>query len=276
VENKILNNVVDMIKIRNLNFSYEAGKQILSNVNLQISKDELTCIVGPNGGGKTTLLNLILGLLVPTQGSISVLGKSPLKARHKIGYMPQYFSLDQSFPITAFEVVLMGRLHHSFWGRYSKTDKQAAYDALEKIDLTHCANLTFSELSGGQRQRVLIARALATEPELLLLDEPTASVDPEFQDEFYTMLNLLRRDMAIVIVSHDISFVSRHVDSVLCVNKAVHVHPTTTFDNTPISEIYNHGVNLIRHDRCTAEGHVHNKHTAQKHSPDNCESHCHD
>lgn len=256
----------DMIKINNLNFSYEAGKQILTDVNLQINKDELTCIVGPNGGGKTTLLNLILGLLVPNQGTISVLGETPVKARHRIGYMPQYFSLDQNFPITALEVVLMGKLHSSFWGGYSQTDKQAAHNALEKIDLAHCADLTFSELSGGQRQRVLIARALATEPELLLLDEPTASVDLEFQDEFYTMLNLLRREMTIVIVSHDISFVSRHVDNVLCVNKEVHVHPTTTFDNTPISEIYNHGVNLIRHDRCTAEGHSHDNCNAESHT----------
>jgi len=247
----------DMIKISNLNFAYEAGKQILANVNLHIKKDELTCIVGPNGGGKTTLLNLTLGLLVPDQGTIAVLGESPLKARRHIGYMPQYFSLDQNFPITALEVVLMGKLHSGFWGRYSHADKMSAYNALEKIELANCANMTFSELSGGQRQRVLIARALATEPELLLLDEPTASVDPEFQDEFYTMLSRLRKTMGIVIVSHDISFVSRHVDSVLCVNKELHVHPTTTFDNTPISEIYNYSVDLIRHDRCTAEGHVH-------------------
>lgn len=247
----------DMIKISNLDFSYELGKQILSNVNLHIKKDELTCIVGPNGGGKTTLLNLILGLLVPDCGSVTVLGEPPIKARQRIGYMPQYFSLDQNFPITALEVVLMGKLHSSFWGGYSKADKKAAHEALAKIDLTNCADMTFSELSGGQRQRVLIARALATEPEILLLDEPTASVDPEFQDEFYTMLSLLRKTMGIVIVSHDISFVSRHVDSVLCVNHEVHVHPTATFDNTPISEIYNHGVNLIRHDRCTAEGHSH-------------------
>ncbi|MCF6177205.1 MAG: ABC transporter ATP-binding protein [Victivallaceae bacterium] len=262
----MMNQAEDMIKISNLDFSYESGKQVLSNVNLRIKKDELTCIVGPNGGGKTTLLNLILGLLVPDYGTIAVLGEPPLKARQRIGYMPQYFSLDQNFPITALEVVVMGKLHSSFWGSYSKADKRAAHDALAKIDLAHCADLTFSELSGGQRQRVLIARALATEPELLLLDEPTASVDPEFQDEFYTMLSMLRRNMGIVIVSHDISFVSRHVDSVLCVNHEVHVHPTTTFDNTPISEIYNHGVNLIRHDRCTAEGHSHDHCNVKAHT----------
>jgi zinc transport system ATP-binding protein len=261
-----MNKATALIKISDLNFSYEPGKPILANVNLQIGKDELTCIVGPNGGGKTTLLNLMLGLLVPNQGTISVLGDTPINARHKIGYMPQYFSLDQNFPITALEVVLMGKLHRNFWGGYSKSDKQAAREALEKIDLAYCANLTFSELSGGQRQRVLIARALATEPELLLLDEPTASVDPEFQNAFYTMLSTLRRDMAIVIVSHDISFVSRHVDNVLCVNQEVHVHPTDSFDNTPISEIYNHGVNLIRHDRCTAEGHSHDNCNAESHT----------
>lgn len=261
-----MNKVANIIEISNLDFAYEPGKLILADVNLKICKDELTCIVGPNGGGKTTLLNLMLGLLTPDRGNISILGDSPVKARHKIGYMPQYFSLDPNFPITAFEVVLMGRLHSRFWGRYSHADKQAALNALEKIDLAHCANLTFAELSGGQRQRVLIARALATEPELLLLDEPTASVDPEFQDEFYTMLSLLRHDMAIVIVSHDISFVSRQVDNVFCVNQKVHVHPTATFDNTPISEIYNYGVNLIRHDRCSAEGHSHANRTTEQDS----------
>ena len=247
----------DVITISNLEFAYEAGKPVLSQVNLSIKRDELTCIVGPNGGGKTTLLNLMLGLLTPVSGTITVLGSSPLKARAKIGYMPQSFTLDPNFPITALEVVLMGRLKRRFWGRYSAADRRIAHDALARIELADCADLTFSELSGGQRQRVLIARALATEPELLLLDEPTASVDPRFQDEFYAILSQLSKNMAIIIVSHDISFVSRHVDSVLCVNRQVHIHPTAAFDTTPIGDIYNHNVNLIRHDRCTAEGHVH-------------------
>ncbi|QSH41622.1 ABC transporter ATP-binding protein [Lentisphaerota bacterium ZTH] len=248
-----------IISIENLSFAYEKGEPVLEDVNLSFRELESACIVGPNGGGKSTLLYLLLGLLKPSTGKISIFGKSPLEARLKIGYMPQYIQLDQLFPITVNEVVLMGRLRKGFWGRYSKTDRQIAVQSMEEMSITHLKKRTFSELSGGQRQRVLIARALACRPELLLLDEPTANIDPGIQEQFYETLYRLNKRMSILTVSHDLGFVSEKINSVICVNKQVNVHPTNKLNGNMIRDIYGYDVSMIRHDyRCTESGHTHN------------------
>ena len=240
-----------IIEIKDLDFSYENNTPVLENVNLTFCELESACIVGPNGGGKSTLLYLLLGLLKPTRGSITVFGKTPLEARSQIGYMPQYIQLDQEFPICVSEVVLMGRLRDGFWGRYSREDRRVAQEAMEEMAVAPLAKRQFSELSGGQRQRVLIARALTCDPRLLLLDEPTANIDPGMQEQFYEILYKLNQRMSILTVSHDLGFVSNKINSVICVNRGVQVHPTNQLDGNMITDIYGYDVSLIRHDyRC--------------------------
>jgi len=241
----------NIIEIKDLDFSYESNMPVLENVNLTFSELESACIVGPNGGGKSTLLYLLLGLLKPTRGSIEIFGKSPIEARVDIGYMPQYIHLDTEFPICVSEVVLMGRLHHGFWGRYTRKDREVAMEAMSEMSVEHLAKRHFSELSGGQRQRVLIARALTCNPKLLLLDEPTANIDPGMQEQFYEILYKLNQRMSILTVSHDLGFVSDKINSVICVNRNVQVHPTNALDGNMITDMYGYDVNLIRHDyRC--------------------------
>jgi zinc transport system ATP-binding protein len=167
-----------VIELKNVNFAYEDGIHVLENVNLTIEKGDFACIVGPNGGGKTTLLKLILGLLQPNTGSVSVLQATPAKRRSSIGYVPQFSKFDAGFPVSVLDVVLMGCLRHSFiWGGYSAEQIELARKSLADVGLKGLENRGFAELSGGQKQRALIARALVSEPKILLLDEPTASVD---------------------------------------------------------------------------------------------------
>ena len=236
------------IVIKNLCFEYENSTPILENVNLQVAHGQSGCIVGPNGGGKTTLLKLLLGLLSPTAGEIRIFGSLPQEARSKIGYMPQYHQLDAAFPVTVFEVALMGRMRRNFWGRYSRQDHEIAMEALREVGVESLADRSFSALSGGQRQRVLIARALACQPELLLLDEPTANIDPGAEEQFYGTLDILRKRMMVLTVSHDLGFVNREEDLVICVNRQVSLHSARTFDANAANEIYHHDVDLIAHD----------------------------
>lgn len=237
----------NIIEIHGLDFAYEGGQTVLENVDLIIRTGESAGIIGPNGGGKSTLLKLILGLIQPTAGSIRVLGLPPVEARKWVGYMPQYHQLDGAFPILVEEVVLQGTLHRGFWGRYSAAARTAAMEALDEMGIADLAKRSFAELSGGQRQRVLIARALAGHPKLLLLDEPTANVDPGAEEQFYATLNCLRRSMSILTVSHDLGFVSREIDRVICVNKQVAVHEGGTLDQETADRIYRHGVHLVEH-----------------------------
>jgi zinc transport system ATP-binding protein len=248
----------DIIVINNLSFAYEPGSPVLENVNLNFRELETACIVGPNGGGKSTLLYLILGLIRPTGGQIKVFGADPEKSRMKIGYMPQFANLDSDFPVNVMDVVLMGRLSRNFFGRYSAGDRKIAIEAMEEMSVADLAKRAFSDLSGGQRQRVLIARALACRPQLLLLDEPTANVDPCIQEQFYETMKTLNDRMSILLVSHDLGFVSQRIDSVICVNRKVQVHPTNDLSGGMIRDIYGYDVSMIRHDhRCSEGGHRH-------------------
>ncbi len=238
----------DIIRIEGLNFSYDSGAPTLENVDLTVRRGQSGCIVGPNGGGKSTLLRLLLGLLSPSSGRIEIFGVSPAAARPKVGYMPQYHQLDGAFPVTAIEVVLMGRMRRGFWGRFGACDREAARAALAEVGIDALAGRSFAALSGGQRQRVLIARALACEPELLLLDEPTANIDPGAEEQFYGTLELLRRRMTVLTVSHDLGFVNREADLVICVNRRVTVHRASAFSAETANEVYHHQVSLIEHD----------------------------
>ncbi len=237
-----------IVELSHVSFGYESGVPALEDVTFRIERGRSGCIVGPNGGGKSTLMRLLLGLLTPQQGEIRVFGRAPVAARPLIGYMPQYHQLDAAFPVTVFEVVLMGRMRRGFWGRYTAADREAARGALREMGIPELAPRRFSELSGGQRQRVLIARALACEPELLLLDEPTANIDPGAEEQFYGTLDVLRRRMTVLTVSHDLGFVNREIDLVICVNRRGTVHEAAAFSAETANEVYHHQVNLIKHD----------------------------
>ena len=237
-----------IIEIRDLTFGYDAGNPVLDSINLTVKRGQSGCIVGPNGGGKSTLLRLLLGLLTPDRGTIRIFGESPAAARQRIGYMPQYHQLDGAFPITAVEVVLQGRIRRGFWGWYTAADRAAAMASLEEMGIASLAPRSFAALSGGQRQRVLIARALACEPQLLLLDEPTANIDPGAEEQFYATLNILRRRMTVLTVSHDLGFVNREIDLVICVNRQLTVHQAGAFNAETANAVYHHEVNLIQHD----------------------------
>jgi zinc transport system ATP-binding protein len=224
---------------------------VLEDVNLVVGGRQTVCVVGPNGGGKTTLMRLILGLLTPDRGELRVFGQPPQRVRRRIGYMPQHVRHDSQFPVTVMDIVLMGRLGQpgmrGLLGWYGRGDRRAARDALEQVHLEDVARRPFARLSGGQRQRVLIARALCCEPELLLLDEPTANVDSLVEARLFEVLQELNRRMTVVVVSHDMGFVSSLVESVICVNRQVVVHPTSQLSGAAIQSIYGGDVRLVRH-----------------------------
>mgnify|MGYP000400881606 CR=1 FL=1 len=237
------------IQIENLDFSY-GSIQVLEQANLSVADKEFVCIVGPNGGGKTTLLKLLLGLLEPQSGSVEIFGKAPVAGRKQIGYLPQHANLDPKFPVTACDVVLMGLLGQTRnFGFYTKSDKAAARNMLARVGLDKLRNRPIAELSGGQRQRVLIARALVSEPQLLLLDEPTCSLDDYVERELYDLLRELNEELTVAVVTHDISFVSSYVEKVICVNRQVHVHPTSEIDENLIHDMYGEHVQMVRHDQ---------------------------
>jgi zinc transport system ATP-binding protein len=242
-------NTPQPIQIDHLNFSY-GPVTVLEDAQLTLGEREFVSIVGPNGGGKTTLLKIILGLLEPQSGSISVFGKTPMVGRKWIGYLPQYTSLDSQFPVTALDVVLMGRLGKTrTLGFYTKSDRDIACAMLSRVGLDKLHNRPLNALSGGQKQRVLIARALVSEPKLLLLDEPTSSLDDYVEQELFDLLQELNKELTIVVVSHDVAYVSRYVEKVICVNRVVHTHPVSEIDENLIHDMYGEHVHAVRHDQ---------------------------
>jgi len=204
-----------MITIKNLTFKYNK-ETILDNINLEINKNDYIALIGPNGGGKTTLIKLILGLLKPTSGEIKLKTK-------KIGYVPQYTNFSLDIPITILDVVLQGRLS-KFKFFYNKQDKQIALEKLKLVNMVEFKDKKISDLSGGQRQRVLIARALVSEPEILILDEPTSAIDIKGQKEIYKILKNL--EMTKLIISHDINILLEGVNKVAWISKTLVLHNT--------------------------------------------------
>jgi zinc transport system ATP-binding protein len=214
-----------IVEIDDVAFAYKVGETVLQDVSLDIRQGDFIAMIGPNGGGKTTLLKLILGLLKPDKGVIRVLGQSTQKASSCIGYVPQDVHTNRSFPIAAVDVVLMGMLApRKRWRRKSFSDRREAMAALERLEVAALAERKIGALSGGQRQRVFIARALVTRPKLMLLDEPTASIDTKGQADFFKMLKELNKDVTILVVSHDLLVISRYAKSVACVNRNLHYH----------------------------------------------------
>ena len=235
------------IELKNVTFSYEKTP-ILENATFSLKQGDFLGIIGPNGGGKTTLLKLLLGILEPDSGVIRVLGEVPHDAKHRVGYVPQYTDLNLSFPVSAMDIVLMGRLRRSRIGKwYSGKDRTKAEEVLEKVGMWDHRHMHIGELSGGQRQRVFIARALATDPEIFFLDEPAASVDPEFETDLYSFLRELNKEVTIVLVTHDIGVISRNVKSVACVNRTMMFHEKGTISLEMIDMAYQCPVDLVAH-----------------------------
>lgn len=206
------------VSIKDLSFAYHE-MSVLKDISLTIGEGQFVGVIGPNGGGKTTLLKLILGFLKPAAGTISVLGQPPAKARQWMSYVPQVLNFDRQFPISVLELALEGRLAHLPWyGHFCKRDREAAMHALEQVGLSQLCDRPLGSLSGGQAQRALIARALASEPRVLVLDEPTASVDTQAESDIYAILKKCQGNMSIVMVTHNLQAVIELVEKVICVH----------------------------------------------------------
>jgi zinc transport system ATP-binding protein len=241
------------IEVNGLDFAYD-GPLVLEDVTFTVMPRQFVSVVGPNGGGKTTLLKLMLGLLRPTRGRVRVFGRPPAEARRLIGYVPQHAQFDPQFPVTATDVVLMGRLGLGRGlGPAGRADRAAAQRALAEVGLSEFGRRPLAALSGGQRQRVLIARALATDPALLLLDEPTASLDLVVQGGFFELLHRLNERMTVLLVSHDVGFVSQHVQTAICVSRRVELHATSALNGRAISDLYGEPVRYVHHQHGTHE-----------------------
>jgi len=237
----------ELVKLENV-WVHHDNIPVLEAINLSIESNDFLGIIGPNGGGKTTLLKVILGLIKPSRGTVTVLGTSPERGRKHIGYISQLNLFDRDFPIRVFEVVLMGRYNRAGLIRgYNEADKNAAVAALETVDMLDYKDRQVGKLSGGEQQRVFIARALTTNPKLLLLDEPTASIDPGMQAEFYELLEKLKGNMAIVLVSHDISAVSIYVNEIACLNHRLFYHGSKEVSAEELEKTYQCPIQLIAH-----------------------------
>lgn len=238
---------MNVIEFHNVFFNYD-NSPTLVDINFSVEENDFVAIVGPNGGGKSTLLKLILAQLVPSKGKLSVFADKNYKSLEKIGYVPQFTTHQHDFPLKLIDMVLQGKLRkNSFFLNYSKKDKERAVEILRLLKIDEYQERFLSELSGGQRQRALIARALIDDPRLLILDEPTASVDISVEQDIYDILKELNKNMTILLVTHDVSFVSKYVNKVFCINKYLHSHKLTELTEKDAQEVYNQSMKMIKH-----------------------------
>ena len=232
------------VEMRDVNYHVN-GRPILEDINLEVPEGEILAVIGPNGGGKTTLLKLITGQIRPSSGTVKVLGENPEDARERIGYLPQRSHFKTDFPINVLQTVLMGTYRR--FEAYADDDRKRALRSLEMVGMLDYKDRKIGELSGGELQRVFLARAIVRDPDLLLLDEPTASVDPAFRTSFYNLMDDLRERMTVILVSHDIGTVTQHVDSVACLNHRLFVHGTVEEAVSCLEDAYGCPVELIAH-----------------------------
>jgi len=234
------------VEVRHVSFGF-TQELILEDICLSIHAGDYLALIGPNGGGKTTLIKLILGLLNPWKGEI-IYG-SELKGRKGvIGYVPQSSTFDNKFPLTAFQVVLMGLAgRKTLWSHFNKDEKEKALECLEKVKMADSRNRPIQDLSGGQVQRVLIARAIMGNPQLLLLDEPTSSIDFESRELLASLLDQLNQSMPLVVITHDLTAISHQIKQIACVNRKLHYHSDGKVSEETLNEVYGCPVDLIAH-----------------------------
>lgn len=238
---------MEAVNLSNIKVSID-GINILEEVNLSIPEKEFIGIIGPNGGGKTTLLKVLIGLIKPNSGTAKVFGKLPEESLGMIGYVPQFSSFDADYPVSVLDVVMMGRLKHKkLFGGFSNEDRSIVDESLELVNLTGYRKRQVGYLSGGEKQRVLIARALTTKPKLLLLDEPTASIDSKTGKSFYDLLKKLNKDITVILVSHDIGAISAYVNKIACLNKKLVYHNTKEISAEMLEHVYHCPADLIAH-----------------------------
>ncbi len=237
-----------LVEISHLYAGYN-DETVLYDINLTVWEKDFIGLIGPNGGGKTTLLKTILGLLPQKKGSIRVMGQSPQFGRSQIGYVPQFNTYDSDFPINVLDVVRMGRLSPKrLFKPYNKEDDRIVEEKLAWVDMLSHKHRALRELSGGQRQRVYIARAIAAEPDILLLDEPTNSVDTEARQHIYELLHdINRQGITILLVSHDLNAISSHVKTIACLNRTLHYHGEKEITIEMLQTVYGCPVDLIAH-----------------------------
>ncbi len=236
-----------VIELAGVSFSY-SGTSVLESIDLALQRGEFIGIVGPNAGGKSTLLKLILGLLTPSRGRIRVLGQEPKQTQQAIGYVPQYPTFARDFPITVEQAVLLGRIGTGrMLGGFRRTDRVAVQQALADVEGEALSKRPIRTLSGGQLQRVLLARALVCDPEILILDEPTANIDQRLEYNIFDKLRELQGAKTILVVSHDIGFISSYVSRVACVNRTLVCHRTDAIDGRVIQELYGDRVRMVAH-----------------------------
>jgi zinc transport system ATP-binding protein len=246
--NDILKTSQPLVEIKNLYAGYQY-EVVLEDINLTIEQDDFIGLIGPNGGGKTTLLRVLLGLLEPKSGSIMVMGETPEKGRRQIGYVPQFAEYDAEFPISVRDVVRMGRLSSQrLFKPYSTEDDRVVDERLDWVGMLEYQDRAIRELSGGQRQRVYIARALTTNPTLLVLDEPTISVDIEARTQIYELLHKINQDgVTIFLVTHDLNVISSYVKTIGCLNRKLHYHGEKQITDEMLQSTYGCPVDLIAH-----------------------------
>ena len=237
----------EVISVQHLWAGYDS-EPVLEDINLSISELDFIGLIGPNGGGKTTLLRVLLGLLSPMRGDVRIMGGSVKEGRRYIGYVPQSVEFDRDFPISVWDVAQMGRLRkRRLLQRYTAEDNDIVAEALRRVDMFDLQDRPIGELSGGQRQRVYVARALTTQPDILLLDEPVASVDPRVSSSIYELLTQLNEQITIVMVSHDMSAISSHVKTVGCLNRRLFYHGEKQLTPEMLELAYQCPIDLIAH-----------------------------
>jgi zinc transport system ATP-binding protein len=233
--------ILEVVKV---SVGYE-DELILREVNFTISDFDFIGVIGPNGGGKTTLLKLLLGEIKPLKGSITYFPMSANEAM--FGYLPQVTSIDKKFPISVMDVVLSGLLgRKGIGGRFNPIDKRMAIDMLQRMGIENLKDKAIGELSGGQLQRVFLCRALISHPRLLILDEPNTFVDNKFEKELYELLQELNKEMAIIMVSHDLGTITSHVKTIACVNRNLHYHPSNLITSEQLAA-YDCPIQIIAH-----------------------------
>ena len=235
-----------LVEINDLCFSYRA-QEVLHHINLTVEEGDFVSIIGPNGGGKSTLLKLILGLLSPSRGTVRIKGRPPRAAMASIGYMPQHFNHHHHFPATALDIVLMGCHDPRQRLRFGagKQRRRQGMAVLERLGVADFAGRRIADLSGGQRQRILIARALVSQPELLILDEPTSNIDTKGQTELYQLLQELNQELTIITVSHNLFIVSSYAKSIACLNRRLHYHKSFTSSSEVLDAYYSCSVEEV-------------------------------